>query len=87
MYLWFGQYFNLTAMALLKFSICAFMLQLDFSRAFRVMIWTTIIVHIGLNVVYPYIILFGECAPIAKHWDVKLPGYCWSAKPRVISGE
>lgn len=86
-YLWFGQFFNLTAMAALKFSICAFMLQLDFSKTYRMLIWLSVVVHTGFNVIFPYIIIFGECDPIAKHWDLKLPGHCWSAKPRVISGK
>lgn len=86
-FLWFGQYFNLTSMAALKFSICAFMLQLDFSKTFRTLIWISVVAHAGFNVIYPYVIMFGECDPIAKHWDPKLPGYCWSAKPRVISGK
>ena len=86
-YLWVGQLFNLTSMSALKFSICAFMLQLDFSKVFRMMIWTSVFVHVAFNVIYPYIILFGECGPIAKHWDPLLPGYCWPAKPRVVSGK
>ncbi|KAJ8115513.1 hypothetical protein OPT61_g2844 [Boeremia exigua] len=85
-YLWFAQFFNLTAMGALKFSISAFLLQLNFSRVYRWLIWLSVVVHTGLNIIYPYIILFGECDPIAKHWDPKLPGYCWSDKPRVISG-
>lgn len=87
MYLWFGQYFNLTAMAVLKFSICAFMLQLGFSRWYRVGIWLTVVVHVALNVIFPYIILFGECDPVAKHWDSTLKGNCWSSTPRVTSGK
>lgn len=86
-YLWFAQYFNLTAMAALKFSICAFMLQLDFSRTYRRMIWASVIIHLSFNVIYPYIVLFGECDPIAKHWEPMLPGFCWPSKPRVVSGE
>ncbi|KAF1343466.1 hypothetical protein EJ07DRAFT_170203 [Lizonia empirigonia] len=86
-YLWFGQYFNLTAMTALKFSICAFMLQLDFSKTYRLLIWLTVAVHAGLNMVFPYIILFGECDPIARHWDLKLSGHCWDARPRMISAE
>ncbi|KAF9700594.1 hypothetical protein EKO04_001435 [Ascochyta lentis] len=85
-YLWFAQTFNLTSMAALKFSICAFMLQLDFSKTFRMLIWTSVVVHTGFNVVFPYIIVFGECGPVAKHWDNTLPGYCWGPKPRVTSG-
>lgn len=86
-FIWFGQLFNLSAIAALKFSICAFMLQLNFSKTFRMFIWLTIVVHCGLNVTYPYIILFGECNPVAKHWNPTLPGYCWSAKPRMVSGK
>ena len=86
-YLWFGQTFNLTSMAALKFSICAFMLQLDFSKTFRMMIWFTVVIHTAFNVIFPYIIVFGECKMIAKHWDETLPGYCWGAKPRVTSGK
>lgn len=86
MYLWFGQYLNLTAMAVLKFSISAFMLQIGFSRWYRAGIWLTVVIHVALNVIFPYIILFGECDPIAKHWDPMLKGYCWSPKPRVTSG-
>lgn len=86
MYLWFGQFFNLTAMALLKISICAFLLQLGFSKTYRVLIWVTVVVHVALNVIYPYVILLGECELVAKHWDPTLKGRCWSPKPRVISG-
>lgn len=86
-YLWFGQYFNLSAMAACKFSICAFMLQLDFSKTYRRLIWLSVVVHTGGNIVYPYLILFAECGPIAKHWEPTLTGYCWPALPRVVSGE
>ncbi|KZM28161.1 uncharacterized protein EKO05_0005837 [Ascochyta rabiei] len=85
-YLWFAQTFNLTSMAALKFSICAFMLQLDFSKTFRMLIWVSVVVHAGFNVVFPYIIVFVECGPIAKHWDNALPGYCWGPKARLVSG-
>jgi hypothetical protein len=85
--LWFGQFFNLTAMAALKFSICAFMLQLNFSKTFRFFIWISAALQVAFNVVFPYIIMFGECNPIAKHWYPLLPGYCWPAKPRVVSGK
>jgi hypothetical protein len=82
-----GQLLNLTAMALLKCSICMFLVQLCFSRSFRILIWASAIVHLAFGLVFPYIILFGECTPVSKHWNLKEPGYCWSAKPRVISGK
>lgn len=76
-------------MALIKLSICAYILMLDFTRAYRVIIWLSIAIHIGINFVFASVILLGECQPISKHWDVAgtQPGSCWGDKPRVISGE
>ncbi|KAF2134342.1 hypothetical protein P153DRAFT_307516 [Dothidotthia symphoricarpi CBS 119687] len=87
-YLWFGQLFNLYGMALVKLSICAYILMMDFSKSFRIVVWLSIVLHLGINFVFPSVILLGECSPISKHWDVagKQPGSCWSAEPRVISG-
>ncbi|KAH6633621.1 hypothetical protein C7974DRAFT_175493 [Boeremia exigua] len=87
-WLWFGQLFNLYGMALIKLSICAYILMLDFSRSYRVIIWVSIVLHIGINFVFPSVILLGECQPISKHWDISgtQPGSCWGDKPRVISG-
>ncbi|KAJ4989764.1 integral membrane protein [Stagonosporopsis vannaccii] len=85
-WLWFGQLFNLYGMALIKLSICAYILMLDFSRAYRVIIWLSVVIHVGINFVFPSIILLGECQPISKHWNLAGPGSCWGDKPRVISG-
>ncbi|KAF1929961.1 uncharacterized protein M421DRAFT_381590 [Didymella exigua CBS 183.55] len=87
-WLWFGQLFNLYGMALIKLSICAYILMLDFSRAYRIVIWLSVVIHVALNFVFPSVILLGECQPISKHWDVAgtQPGSCWGDKPRVISG-
>lgn len=87
LYLWMGQFFNLTAMALLNCSICMFLVQLRFSRSFRILIWASPIVHMSVGLVFPYIIFFGECTPVSQHWNLKAPGHCWSAKSRVISGK
>jgi hypothetical protein len=88
-FLWFGQLLNLYGMALVKLSICAYIFMLNFSKGFRALIWASVVVHIGLNFVFPTIILFGECTPYTKHWDAlgTQPGSCWSTKPKVISGE
>lgn len=87
-YLWLGQLLNLYGMALIKLSVCAYIFMLDFSRAFRIMIWISVVVHILVNFVFPTVILFGECTPYTKHWDVAgtKPGSCWGDRPRVISG-
>jgi len=87
-YTWFSQLFNLYGMALIKLSVCAYIFMLDFSKPFRIVIWTSVVIHIGFSFVFPSVILFGECTPISKHWDTshEKPGSCWSATPRVISG-
>jgi hypothetical protein len=87
-FLWLGQLLNLYGMALVKLSICAYIFMLNFTKSFRALIWASVVVHIGLNFVFPTVILFGECTPYTKHWDAldTQPGYCWSAKPKVISG-
>jgi hypothetical protein len=87
-FLWMGQLLNLYGMAVVKLSICAYIFMLNFSKSFRALIWVSVVVHIGLNFVFPTIILFGECTPYTKHWDAlgTQPGHCWSTKPKVISG-
>ncbi|KAH9864250.1 hypothetical protein J1614_010184, partial [Plenodomus biglobosus] len=87
-YIWVGQLLNLYGMALIKLSVCAYIFMLDFSKAFRIVIWLSVVVHLAINFVFPSVILLGECKPISKHWDVAgtQPGSCWSATPRVISG-
>jgi hypothetical protein len=87
-YLWLGQLLNLYGMALVKLSICAYIFMLNFSKSFRALIWVSVVVHISLNFIFPSVILFGECTPYTKHWDVTgtQPGSCWSTKPKVISG-
>jgi hypothetical protein len=85
---WVAQLLNLYGMALVKLSVCAYIFMLDFSKTFRIIIWTSLVLHILVNFIFPTIILFGECTPYTKHWDVtgEEPGTCWSALPRVISG-
>ncbi|KAJ4338988.1 hypothetical protein N0V95_007908 [Ascochyta clinopodiicola] len=87
-WLWFGQLFNLYGMALIKLSICAYILMLDFSRGYRIVIWLSVVLHVGVNIVFTSVILLGECQPISKHWDIAgtKPGSCWGDKPRIISG-
>lgn len=87
-YLWIGQLLNLYGMALVKLSICAYIFMLNFSKSFRILIWVSVVVHIGLNFVFPTVILFGECTPYSKHWDIAgtQPGSCWSTTPKVVSG-
>lgn len=86
-YLWLAQLLNLYGMALIKLSICAYILILDFSKTYRIIIWLSVVIHVGINFVFPSVILLGECTPISKHWNTAEPGSCWGDRPRVISGE
>jgi hypothetical protein len=75
-------------MALVKLSVCAYIIMLDFSRTFRIIIWASVFLHISINFIFPTVILFGECTPYSKHWEAagtKLDT-CWGATPRVVSG-
>jgi hypothetical protein len=85
-YLWLGQLLNLYGMALVKLSICAYILMLNFSKPFRILIWVSIVVQVGFLFVFPTVVLFGECTPYTLHWNTNQPGSCWSTKPKVISG-
>ena len=86
-YLWLAQLLNLYGMALIKLSICAYILILDFSKTYRIIIWISVVIHVGINFVFPSVILLGECTPISKHWNTTEQGSCWTDRPRVISGE
>ncbi|KAF2473382.1 uncharacterized protein BDR25DRAFT_282887 [Lindgomyces ingoldianus] len=85
-HLWWAQLLNIYAMAAVKGSICAYLMLLDFSKMFRIMIWVSVVIHISTNFIFPSVILFGECNPISKHWNPQEPGRCWGDKPRVVSG-
>lgn len=75
-------------MALIKLSVCAYIIMLDFSKTFRIIIWLSVVLHVGINFVFPTIILLGECKPISQHWAAggTTSESCWSDTPRVISG-
>ncbi|KAJ4315366.1 hypothetical protein N0V94_005993 [Neodidymelliopsis sp. IMI 364377] len=85
-WLWFGQMFNLYGMALIKLSICAYILKLDFSKGYRIVIWLSLVLHVGINIIFASVILLGECQPISKHWNLNGKGTCWGDKPKVING-
>ena len=60
-YLWIGQLLNLYGMALVKLSICAYIFMLKFSKGFNILIWISVVLHVGINLIFPTVILFGEC--------------------------
>lgn len=73
---------NVFAMLLLKASIAVFLISLDFSTTYRVIIWLSIVLVTIFNLVIPFIVIFGSCTPLEKNWNLKVPGHCW---PKVVN--
>ncbi|KAF2792666.1 hypothetical protein K505DRAFT_246244 [Melanomma pulvis-pyrius CBS 109.77] len=75
---------NMYAMFAAKLSICAYLLALNFSRSYRVIIIiSTVFVVVNL-LILPLISHWLNCNPVAKRWDNRLPGECWSPSFPVI---
>ena len=77
-WLWINQTINIVAVAILKFSICAYLLVLDFSKVYRWIVWFSIVVITGINFLAPIFTLFG-CVPIEANWNRALTNKkCWA---------
>ena len=57
-YLWIGQVINLIAVAVLKFSICAYLLALRFSRVYLGIVWASILMVTIFNLIIPTMSVF-----------------------------
>jgi hypothetical protein len=68
---------NVYAMFLLKLSICALLMALDFSRGFRAIIWASVVVVFACNFIIPASNHFAQCRPISIRWDPRVKGKCW----------
>ncbi|KAF2011511.1 hypothetical protein BU24DRAFT_376734 [Aaosphaeria arxii CBS 175.79] len=75
-YLYCSQVVNLIAMAVLKYSICSYLLVLKFSKVYTVIVWLSILMVTVFNLLLPF---FGNvsCTPFEKNWNKALPGKCW----------
>jgi hypothetical protein len=62
-YLWVNSLINITAMALLMFSICVYLLALDFFKLYRYIVWLCILVILGVNFLSPILTLL-RCTPM-----------------------
>lgn len=58
-----GQCLNVYAMFLVKASICAYLMALDFGRSYRFVIWTSVVVVVLCNFVMMLILQFAFCRP------------------------
>jgi hypothetical protein len=75
--LWITQILNIIAVAVLKWSICAYLLVLDFSKFYRWIIWASILMITVFNFFMPVLTLFG-CTPLRANWDRGTVGKCWA---------
>ncbi|KAH6643610.1 hypothetical protein C7974DRAFT_347772 [Boeremia exigua] len=78
-YLWITQIVNVIAVAFLKWSICAWLLVLNFSRVYQVIIWMSILMVTALNFLAPVLTFLG-CVPLEKNWNFGFQGpfKCWA---------
>lgn len=82
--LWNGQFMNLLAMALLKYSICSYLLLLKFSTLYNCIVWASILMVTVFNFILPTIGHF-DCTPLAKNYNKKIEGKCFVHYPEGIT--
>jgi hypothetical protein len=69
---------NLIAVAFLKWAICSWLLVLNFSKVYRVIVWLSILMVTALNFLAPVLTLFG-CSPLEANWNYGYtPKKCWA---------
>jgi hypothetical protein len=72
-YLWIGQVINLIAVAVLKYSICAYLLALKFSKVYLGVVWVSILMITAFNLTVPLMGCFGT-TPFEAKWNKTIPG-------------
>ncbi|EUC45544.1 hypothetical protein COCMIDRAFT_95192 [Bipolaris oryzae ATCC 44560] len=72
------QCLNVYAMFLVKASICAYLMALDFGRSYRVLIWISVVIVVLCNLVMMLVLHFAYCRPYYSRWDFSVEGECWS---------
>ncbi|PVI05908.1 hypothetical protein DM02DRAFT_667906 [Periconia macrospinosa] len=75
--LWVNQIVNIIAVAILKWSICAYLLVADFSKLYRAIVWFSILLILAFNFLAPVLTLFG-CVPLEANWNRGVKGKCWA---------
>lgn len=75
--LWINQIVNIIAVAVLKWSICAYLLVADFSKFYRAIVWFSIVLITAFNFLAPVLTLFG-CTPLEANWNRGIKGKCWA---------
>lgn len=86
-YLFIGQILNIYAMFLIKLSICAYLLALNFSKLYRRLMWGTLVFVVVFNFVLPSVSIWGLCRPLAARWDPRITDkVCWPVTIRRAFG-
>ncbi|CAE7022809.1 hypothetical protein PTTW11_03486 [Pyrenophora teres f. teres] len=84
-YLWIGKIINMLAVAFLKYSICAYLLALRFSKVYLGVVWVSIVMVTILNLTIPMMRVFCR-TPFEANWNPKMPGRClipWTGVPEM----
>ncbi|KAH9876723.1 hypothetical protein J1614_003855 [Plenodomus biglobosus] len=71
------QCLNVYAMFLVKASICAYLMALDFGPSYRVIIWISVAIVVSCNFIMMLILHFAYCRPYWSRWDFSVQGKCW----------
>lgn len=71
-----SQVINLIAMAILKYSICAYLLALKFSTIYSIIVWISIVMVTVFNLILPMLANF-DCTPFEANWNRAVKGRCF----------
>jgi hypothetical protein len=77
-YLWIIQITNLVGVAILKFSICAYLLALKFSKVYLGFVWASIMMVLVFNLLAPIMSVFCY-TPFEANWNHAVQGKCFLA--------
>ena len=64
-------------MFLVKVSICAYLMALNFGRSYRLLIWVSVVIVVLCNFIMMLILHFAYCRPYYSRWDFTVQGECW----------
>jgi hypothetical protein len=65
------------AMFLVKLSVCTYLLALNFSRKFRVIMWIVTLIVVIFNLAMPLLFHFWSCRPYYFRWNPEIVPECW----------
>ncbi|KAJ4295035.1 hypothetical protein N0V90_007043 [Kalmusia sp. IMI 367209] len=77
-----GQCLNVYSMFLVKASICAYLMALNFGPSYRILIWISVVIVVLCNFIMMLILHFAFCRPYYSRWDFSVKQECW---PEAVS--